>query len=149
MEFRLATKKDAQGIAEMYLELFRHVYKTSGGNLQRLLKYVQRRLKRRNYFIFVASEDRRIVGTIAVQLHGRTVGSVDDAYVKPTFRRKGVMRGLENNAVQLLKGRGVSTIELSVRVDNEEGMGTWPALGYEPYKILMKKRIQIEKKYHK
>jgi len=35
MEFRLATKKDAQDIAEMYLELFRHVYKTPGGGIYR------------------------------------------------------------------------------------------------------------------
>ena len=31
MEIRLAAKKDSRDIAEMYLELFRHVYKTSGG----------------------------------------------------------------------------------------------------------------------
>jgi len=141
VEVRLATKKDAQDIADMYLELFRHVYKTSRGNLQRLLKYVQRRLKRRDYFVLVAIEGRRIVGTIAVQLHGRTKGCVDDAYVKPAFRRKGVMRGLENYAIQLLKGHGASTVELYVRADNKEGMGIWPALGYEPHKIIMVKRI--------
>jgi len=61
--------------------------------------------------------------------------------VKPTFRRKGVMRALEERAIQLLKEHGASTAELNVRADNEDGMGIWPALGYEPYKIVMKKRI--------
>ena len=89
MEVQLATKKDAQDIAEMYLELFPHVYKTSGGDLKRLQRYVQRRLKRRNYFIFVAVMEGRIVGKVAAQLHGRIKGSIDDAYVKPAFRRRG------------------------------------------------------------
>jgi len=51
------------------------------------------------------------------------------------------MRELDECAIQFLKGHGASTVELNVRMDNEEGMGTWPALGYEPYKINMKKRI--------
>jgi ribosomal protein S18 acetylase RimI-like enzyme len=102
---------------------------------------VQRGLKRRNYFIFVAVEDREIVGTITVHLRGRTKGSIDDAYVKPAFRRRGVIRALEERAVQLLREHGASTAEFNVRADNEEGMGTWPVLGYEPYKIVMKKRI--------
>ena len=83
----------------------------------------------------------RIVGTVAAQLHGRIKGSIDDAYVKPAFRRKGVMRGLENYAIQLLKEHGAVTVELNVRADNKEGMGTWPALGYEHFKIIMRKRI--------
>ena len=140
MKVRLASKKDAQDIAEMYLELFRHVYKTSGGDIKRLQRYVQRRLKRRNYFIFIAVMEGSVVGTVAAQLHGRIKGSIDDAYVKPAFRRKGVMRRLEKYAIKLLKGHGAVTFELNVRANNKEGMGTWPALGYEPYKIIMVKR---------
>jgi ribosomal protein S18 acetylase RimI-like enzyme len=64
-------------------------------------------------------------------------GHITDAYIDLDFRRKGILRKLEEYALTELKVRGIEIVELNVRIDNDEGLSTWKALDYK-----IKKRIK-------
>lgn len=136
----MATEQDAPRIGELYLQLYSHIHKTTGGTLEKKVQYAKRKMNEENYFIFVAVKEE-IVGTVAVKIKSKKRAYIGDAYVEPDFRRQGVMRELEKAVTAFLKERGVSVVELDVIMSNTEGVKTWPALGYEPYKQFMKKRI--------
>ena len=53
MGIELATKQDVIRIADMYFELYSHVYKrpNSERKKEKLIDYVKVRLKKKNYFI--------------------------------------------------------------------------------------------------
>lgn len=51
------------------------------------------------------------------------------------------MTELEGGVVEFLRERGVTMAELKVRTDNEQGMRTWPRMGYGPFEIIMRKKI--------
>ena len=141
MEVRLATEDDLSTLAKMYLRLFRHVHKTNEGTEEEKLRYAISKMRTGDHFIFLAEKDGEAVGTIAVRLLSEGVGFVYDAWVEPEHRRKSVMTGLEGRAVGFLKERGFTTAELKVRADNEEGMKTWPKMGYELHELIMRKKI--------
>jgi len=142
MGIELATKQDVIRIADMYFELYSHVYKrpNSERKKEKLIDYVKVRLKKKNYFIYKAIVRNKIIGTISSKLLSSKRGFIGDAYVEPDSRRKGILRKLENYALVELKNRGVRIVELNVRTDNDEGLSTWNALGYE-----IKKRIPGKK----
>lgn len=108
--------------------------------MEKLINYVEIRLKRKNYFIYKATLRNKVIGTISSQLLSLKRGFITDAYVEPDSRRKGILRKLEKYVLNEFKNRGARTVELNVRSNNEEGRSTWNALGYK-----IKKRIPGEK----
>jgi ribosomal protein S18 acetylase RimI-like enzyme len=142
MVIELATKQDVIRIADMYSKLFSHVYKrpNSERKKEKLIDYVEVRLKRKDYFIYKAIVRNKIIGTISSKLLSSKRGFIGDAYVEPDSRRKGILKKLEKYALVKLKNRGVRIVELNVRTDNDEGLSTWNALGYK-----IKKRIPVKK----
>jgi ribosomal protein S18 acetylase RimI-like enzyme len=138
MGIGLVTKQDVLRIADMYFELYSHVYRrpNSKRKKEKLIDYVEVRLKRKDYFIYKTIVRNEIIGTISSKLLSSKRGFIGDAYVEPASRRKGVLRRLEKYALAELKNRGVRIVELDVRNDNDEGLSTWNALGYK-----IKKRI--------
>lgn len=141
MEIRLAREEDLPVLAEMYLRLFRHVHRTEGGTVEEKLSYAAEKMRAEGHFILLAEIDGEVVGTLAVRLIDEDIGFIYDAWVAPEHRRRGVMTELERWAVEFLRERGVTTAELNVRASNEEGMRTWLNLGYEPYELIMRKKI--------
>ena len=107
---------------------------------EKLIRYVEVRLKRKDYFIYKAIVRNKIIGTISSKLLSSRRGYITDAYIEPDSRRKGVLRKLEEYVLVELKNRGIKIVELNVRTDNDEGMSTWNALGYK-----IKKRIPGKK----
>lgn len=84
-----------------------------------------------------------MVGAVLVRLRtGGRSACLSRAYVIPSHRRQGTMRRLERIVVDFLRQRGFSTLDLTVVPYNEEGMATWPTLGYKPTKIVMTKQIK-------
>ena len=142
MGIELATKQDVIRIADMYFELYSHVYKrpNSERKKEKLIDYVKVRLKKKNYFIYKAIVRNKIIGTISSKLLSSKRGFITDAYVEPDSRRKGILRKLETYVLDEFKARGIRIVELNVRSNNEEGRSTWNALGYK-----IKKRIPGKK----
>lgn len=73
------------------------------------------------------------VAVIAYHLNVSVAGSfasVEDVYVVPGFRRRGVGRALLEAAREHWAERGVSYVE--AQVEDEEAMAFYEALGYQP-----------------
>jgi ribosomal protein S18 acetylase RimI-like enzyme len=138
----LVTSKDVSRIADMYYELYCHVYKRPGSkrNKNKLIHYVEVRLKRDDYFIYKATIRKKIIGTIALKLLSSKRGYITGAYVEPDFRRNKIVTSLEEYVLRELRNRGANKVELDVKSDNHEGLSTWKALGYQ-----LKKRVAGKK----
>ena len=138
MVIELVTIQDVVRIAEMYSKLYSHVWKRPDNSRkkEKLINYVEIRLKRKNYFIYKATVRNKIIGTISSKLLSSKRGFITDAYIEPDSRRKGILRKLEKYVLVELKNQGVRIVELNVRSNNDEGRSTWNALSYK-----IKKRI--------
>ena len=140
LEIRKATKKDVPKVADMYDQLTQHVHQRKG-NEQNLTKLIRTRIRRKDSTVYVATASEEIIGTATIILKSKTRAQLCDAYVIPEKRRKGLMKAMEKYIVGELRDKGVKSIELSVKSSNLEGSITWPNLGYEPHKIIMKKDL--------
>ena len=145
MNIERATEIDIQAIAECWVELRLHQREHSGGyrpSLSAMMRQVEANFHRPHCHHFVARDGGRVVGAVLVRLRkGGQSAHLARAYVMPSHRRRGVMQRLESTVVTFLQQRRISTLDLHVVPYNAEGMATWPALGYEPIKIVMTKQI--------
>jgi GNAT superfamily N-acetyltransferase len=84
--------------------------------------------------VLAASAEGRVVG-VAVLAHRLSVSaagefaSIEELYVRPEERRRGVGRGLLEAVKKRCAARGVSYVE--AQVEDEEAMAFYAALGYE------------------
>jgi GNAT superfamily N-acetyltransferase len=84
--------------------------------------------------VLAASAEGRVVG-VAVLAHRLSVSaagefaSIEELYVRPEERRRGVGRGLLEAVEKRCAARGVSYVE--AQVEDEEAMAFYAALGYE------------------
>jgi GNAT superfamily N-acetyltransferase len=144
MKVEHAREQDLPAIAECWVALRVHQRERRGArpSLRTMLRQVKENFDRPHCQYFVAKEAGKVVGAVLVRLRrGGRSACLSRAYVVPSLRREGVLRGLESVVVDFLRQRGVSTLDLTVVPFNVEGMAAWPALGYEPTKIVMTKQI--------
>lgn len=102
----------------------------------------QHETERSTYLI--AWEDDRPVGHAHLAWHGTHIGvpELQDVYVAPDRRRRGIATRLACAAEQLVRARGWTTISLSVSKDgNPEARRLYERLGYrdagiEPVRVL-------------
>ena len=141
MQIRRAKLSDLPRLAEIYLNLFRHIKGSKVSNIDAMKRYASRKLHQKGHFIFVAEKEGSLIGTLTVRMISKKRGHLLDAYVEASQRRGGVMKALEGRVTQFLRKRGVTTVTLEVQSSNREGVETWPALGYKIYEYSMKKEI--------
>ncbi len=60
-------------------------------------------------------------------------GSLDELWVAPASRRRGVGRRLAGAALRALEEAGCARVEVRVLAANREAAGFWRALGFAPY----------------
>jgi len=89
--------------------------------------------------VFVAAgPDDRPVGMLLVRildnpnLDPRPFGRIDDAWVDPDWRERGVMRSLTLAAAEFLAGRSVTLVMLDWANNNPPSGICWQKLGFEP-----------------
>jgi|GEM_PF-3308779 len=145
MKIEHAAERDIQSIVECWVALRVHQRerRSARPSPRAMLWQVKRNFERPHCHYFVAKEAGKVVGAVLVQLRkGGRSACLSRAYVVPSHRRQGVMRGLESVVVDFLRQQGFSTLDLTVVPYNEEGMAAWSALGYRPIKIVMTKQIR-------
>lgn len=71
----------------------------------------------------------------------RAIGHVSHCYVEPDARRRGVVRRLVREAEDWFRSRDLSYAELSYQFANSLAASTWPALGYETFRVYGRKRL--------
>jgi ribosomal protein S18 acetylase RimI-like enzyme len=69
------------------------------------------------------------------------LGFIDNAYVKPDIRGRGIASRLLDAAEAWFREKGATEAELNVAVANELGRHVWSALGYEPFSERRRKRL--------
>lgn len=102
---------------------------------QGFLGQLREAVEAENLEVLAARIEERVVGVavLAYRLNvsaGGTFASVEDLYVRPEKRRRGVGRVLLGAVAEQCKVRGVSYVE--AQVEDEEAAAFYSALGYEP-----------------
>ena len=138
VNIRFLAEKDIPKLANLYLKLRRHTMNL-GGSQDMMINYINQRRQKKNYFIYVATVNDDLVGTIAFEIKTKKSAAISDAYVELGYRRQGILKALEQSVIKYLKAQGGETIDLVVRVNNEEGKATWSSLGYN---TIMEVRIK-------
>ena len=88
-----------------------------------------------NVEVLAARAEGRVIGVavVAYRLNisaGGPFASIEDLYVRPESRRRGIGRALLEAVAQRCKVRGVSYIE--AQVEDDEAAAFYSAVGYEP-----------------
>ncbi len=88
-----------------------------------------------NLEVLAAGSEGRMLGVavLAYRLNissGAPFASLEDLYVRPESRRRGIGRALLEAAAERCKTRGVSYVE--VQVEDDEAAKFYSAMGYEP-----------------
>ena len=96
---------------------------------------LQDAVKAGNVEVLAAWAERRVIGVavLAYRLNisaGGPFASVEDLYVRPESRRRGIGRALLEAAAERCKMRGISYIE--AQVEDDEAAAFYSAMGYEP-----------------
>lgn len=89
--------------------------------------------------VFVAADpDDRPVGMLIVRIIDnpnmapRPIGRIDDAWVEPGFRGRGLMRALTEACCRFLAEQEVPVVMLDWALRNEPSVRCWLGLGFEP-----------------
>ena len=91
-----------------------------------------------NRIFLAVDETDRPVGMLMVRIldnpniEPRLVGRIDDAWVEPDFRHRGIMRALTETCCRFLKERNVPVVTLDWAVHNQTSVYCWRKLGFEP-----------------
>ena len=71
----------------------------------------------------------------------KKIGMIDDVYVAPPHRKRGVLRALLGEALAWFQKKRVPAVELNVLVKNRDAIAAWRALGFEDYKLRMRRML--------
>jgi ribosomal protein S18 acetylase RimI-like enzyme len=99
------------------------------GSLPDTADALHRRLERDPELFVVAERDGRLVGTLVGGWDGWR-GNLYRLAVEPAFRRRGIGRALVREVESRLRAKGARRITALVLVENTDGAGFWPAVGY-------------------
>jgi len=98
--------------------------------------------------VLLARADRDVVGFAMLTVEtGRyeqdvTRGLVENIYVRPAYRGRGIGSSLLDAAEAALTEAGVDVVALDVLADNDEARQFYRANGYEPHRVELEKRTE-------
>ena len=136
MEIRFGTQEDIPRIAEMIRGLKYHI-KPRNWSLEKIRNLIQRRLKNpERYFYLLIDIGSNVIGVIGADIKNKNRVYLTGGYVETTYRRRGIMRQLEDKFTKILRTKGIKRVDLDVVAHNIEGTKTWLSLGYKTIKTL-------------
>ncbi len=112
-------------------------------------KDISKNIGNENRRIYVAKESDEIVGFIFGEITNcfypyskiKKIGYIFSAYVKPSQRRKGILTALEDNIRSFFKENDIKFVELHTLAKNPVAVRSWEKLGYETFRLQMRKQI--------
>ena len=121
-------------------------------SLEERTKLLQERLENdRGQVILVRDGDKAdeiiafisfsIINCFLVVSSVKEIGYIDGAYVKEGYRNKGLLRKLDEIAVNELKKSGISYLELNTIASNKMANDAWSKLGYKVFRQQWRKDI--------
>jgi GNAT superfamily N-acetyltransferase len=141
---RVASRRDLDRVAELWIELTRHhagfepMFALRAGADAEIRRLLDAQLRDPDTAIFVAERDGgglRGFCTVRVDrappIHAELErAEITDIAVVASARRRGVGRRLVGAALDWLRLRGIERVEVRVAVRNREGQDFWRALGF-------------------
>jgi GNAT superfamily N-acetyltransferase len=137
-----ATAADADVIVELIRELAAH----SGGTAQTDAAYVRRYLAYPGRTVLLAEVDGERVGVLAYSLnpnlyHAADGCLVEDLFVRPRFRGRGVGRALVARVMAEAARQGWAEVSVSTDRDNHAALGLYRGLGLAEEYVLLEKHF--------
>jgi ribosomal protein S18 acetylase RimI-like enzyme len=131
-------------------------------------RFAEAKLRHPRERVLVAEWDAEVVGYIDVRMpfsprHGRLrrmlrrlvsahhtptivqprrAGWIEDCYVQPQARRRGIGRALVQAALAWFRARHVTRVDLAVLVANREGLAFWEKQGFAPLRMLLSQETE-------
>lgn len=110
----------------------------SDAQVQASLDRIKKQIARGSYWGYTVVENEIPVGLVLVDIEdGATF--VDNLYVTPNHRRKGVGEMLMRHVLKELQVHRVEEVELMVTANNEAAVGLYEKLGFAVSRYRMKK----------
>ncbi|MEZ0290636.1 MAG: GNAT family N-acetyltransferase [Sulfolobales archaeon] len=141
---RLAEKRDVEEIISLVIRLkklneeFDPLYTVRDDIAEVAKEYVEKSFAREDVFMLVAESSGRVVGVIRVEIRSRLFyqpvfeGVITDLYVLPSFRDKGVGTALLDEAIKILRGKGISIIGAEFPPMNKIAVEFYQKRGFKP-----------------
>ena len=151
LKIRKATVKDLDIVAELFRKHLKELKKFEPslkvGTKKEAKKAVRGWGKHTKYFvILVAEANGEIVGfvngmTYRHSIRNKREGFVNNTYVLPEYRRKGIATKLLTSIIKKFKMRNLTMCTLDAYVKNKKAISLWKKMGFETDMINFKKRI--------
>ncbi len=107
---------------------------------QKFKNYLKREWRKRNFKVFVAEIEGKIIGYIIGKIvKGKSLtslskfGVISDIFVEESFRDQKLGEKLVQKLISWFKTRKISHLELSVHTKNELGIKFWKKLGFKEF----------------
>lgn len=146
-----ATTADVDAVVDLWVDLAsdQRAYDShllAGANRTAIREAVVRRVVTDD--VLLARADRDVVGFAMTTVEtGRyeqdvTRGLVENIYVRPAYRGRGIGSSLLDAAEAELKASGADVVALDVLADNDDARRFYRSNGYEPHRIELEKRTE-------
>jgi ribosomal protein S18 acetylase RimI-like enzyme len=154
LNIKKATQKDFNKILKLKLESKEEERKYND-ELEPVRKvkkhyaeYLKNDLKSNWRAVFMAIEDRQIVGFATVKIY-RTLhicgyercGFISNVFIKKECRKQGVAKKLIDQIIKWLKENDATKVSLELYQGNIPALNLYHKLGFKKYSIKMKKKI--------
>ena len=151
LKIRKATVKDLDIVAELFRKHLKELKKFEPslkvGTKKEAKKAVRGWGKHTKYFvILVAEANGEIVGfvngmTYRHSIRNKREGFVNNTYVLPEYRRKGIATKLLTSIIKKFKMRNLTMCTLDAYVKNKKAISLWKKMGFKEDFIEFKKKI--------
>jgi GNAT superfamily N-acetyltransferase len=146
MDIRRIQEHEAEAVTELWDRMCQEV--VDGGPLTARGRVTIARLLavaswHRDQFCLVATEGDRIIGFALARVDAGTgllpglTGHVEEFYVTPQSRGRGVAGTLASAAVSRLRSQGAVTVRTQICADAEQMRSFWQGQGFEPDMITL------------
>lgn len=155
MIIRKANIKDSEGIISLMKELIdlhagidSSYKKFSEYSEEDLDGYIKETTADKDKIILVAEDGKKILGYFIGEIteapyysKERKIGVVADTVVDPRNRGAGILTAMLEEAKKWFVKKKVNFIELSVDARNSDAVTAWKKLGFEDYKLRLRKSL--------
>ena len=157
MIFRHALPEEAPQVAAMFRDLALHIQKTSRDPywdfpdfpVEMAIPAVEEYIREPERAAIVAQEGDELVGMVLLEVVGchmplsshNRIGYVAAGFVKDGFRRKGVMKGLDEKTQEFFRSLGIRFVEVNYLPENTGAKEAWNALGYGCFREQARKQL--------